>query len=51
MLIPGELSAQLGGKYGNQAKGAELGKEMPLSSNLGGFLELGQKLFVYWGLC
>lgn len=36
VLIPGELSAQLGGKYGNQAKGAELGKEMPLSSNLGG---------------
>lgn len=31
-MIPGELSAQLGGKYGNQAKGAELGKEMPLSS-------------------
>lgn len=36
VLIPGELSAQLGGKYGNQTKGAELGKEMPLSSNLGG---------------
>lgn len=31
-MIPGELSAQLGGKYGNKAKGTELGKVMPLSS-------------------